>query len=234
LEKVSDLRKASKQYYKEIEQKRFPPSYYLAEGETKRVGDIFEKIIKLRNSRILTAYSPEMQLQILGFEDKDFHDHLIDKDLSFENTITVLVPGKSLILINVVVDGNDADEVKTQLKKCNNLMKAVYAANHKYISNQHVTIVGTIIFPSISAEQLQTTNFPFFNFSGTGKPNLNFLCKEQVDSYEGLNVWWNEICKEYFNQPQDNQSHQAICDVAGEMIYVHNFFISTKGYRGCW
>jgi len=224
LEKVRDFREASKQYYRDIQEKRFPPSYYLANGTTKTIGDMLEKICISPDCRILTGYNPMKQLAILGFEDKDFDDYLINQYLTFENTVTVLVPKSSLIVINIVVDESDAIEVKSELKKCNDFMKAVYAINHKYISHQFVTVVGTIIFSSISSEQMQTKYFPFLNlFNGNCRKHQNviFLCKQHVYSIKCLQDWWKNLCKVTCTKPPrhlEQQSQQAIHDVTGEMM----------------
>ena len=209
--------KLSKQYFEDNPQKRFPPSYYLPEGETKRIANLFEKLTS-PSTRILTAYDPIKHLKVLGFKGKDFDDCSISEDATFENTVTILSPEKSLIVLNVVVDGSDPDDVKEQLRKCNEMMKAVYLANHENISKQHVTIVGTIILSSISTNQLTTTSFPFLNFLD-GKYSANekaiFVCKEQVDTKVSLQKWLNDVCKKTSNQSQRNSS---VCDVAEEMM----------------
>ena len=226
LEKVSDFREASKQYYKDIAQKRFPPSYYLAEGETKRIGDLFEKIHTSPNSRILTGYNPVKHLEVLGFEDKDFDDCFINKEWNFENTVTVLVPENLLILFGTVVESKNYEEVKAELKKCNDWMKAVYAANQKNISNRQVTIVGTIIFTSISKEELYTiiSYFPFLNIL-EGKcmesQKVIFLCEEQVRSESDLQIWWFNLCKVICIRPPNQlqeESQEAVRNVTGEMM----------------
>jgi len=244
LEKVSDFRTTAKDYYEDIPHKRFPPSYYLADSPTKRFGDLFEMMHTSPNTRILTGYNVIKHLEMLGFEDKDFVNCSINRDWIFENTVTVLVPESSLILCCVVVDGKDTDVVKSELEKCNDLMKAVYVANQKNISNQNVTVVGTIVLPLLTRKELQTKNLPFLNIDNTNTNHTGtipaiLVSKEELASKDSLQDWWNSICfqikellgirlqqqkhrqrqqKEKQQRVQQQTSRQATKTVAGEMM----------------
>jgi len=235
---VKDFRKISIHYYQYVNQnrKRFPPSYYLPEGATKRLGEMFENIPTSSSSRILTGYNPIEHLKVLGFEDKDFDKSCINKESTFENTVTVLVPDRSLIVFNMVVDRNDAEEVKTEIMKCNDLIKALYAANQKNLSNQYVAVVGTIVLQSIPKDQFQTT-FPFLNLVNNESRQDNeimFLTKEQVESTNNLQEWWDTNCVQIqenirsIKPPQvTSQPHEAIEAVTGEMMATMSI-ISSK------
>ena len=110
--KASDFQAVSKEHYKSLKECRFPPSYYLEEGATKKFGDMLEDL--LPTNRIVTGYSPVEHLALLGFTDKDFIDNSINMHSGFENVVTVLVPEKSMILMTVVVEeGMNAEEVRS-------------------------------------------------------------------------------------------------------------------------
>ena len=114
------------------------------------------------NCHILTGYNPKKHLELLGYADKDFIDNLLSTNSSFENLLTVLVPEKSLVHLFVIVDKEaDAEQIKSEVCNSNDLLKNVYAAIQKTVSNQEVTVIGTVVLPSITRNALSATNFPF-------------------------------------------------------------------------
>jgi len=221
---VSDFRTASKEHYNDQSERRFPLSFYLDEGATKEFGDKLEKLNLTPTCRILTGYNPNKHLELLGYTDKDFIDNSLSTNLSFENVVTILVPEKSLILISVIVETENAEKFKSELHRCNDILKAVYAATQKSVSNQVVTIVGTMVLSKISRNELNASNFPFLNMTQqaqTSNTHCLYLTKEQFESKEYLEDWWDKFCHHLFSVQSTQKSSnddQIIKIIAGEMI----------------
>ena len=136
--------------------------------------------------------------------------------MSFKNVVTVLAPQKSLILVSVIVETDNAEVVKSELHNLNNILKSVYAAAYENISNKTMKVIGTLVLPAISKTTLQSSPFLFFDLSQhhneEGVSSL-FLTREQMESKE-MQIWWNNLSRNH----RSSNSVQAIKNVAGEMI----------------
>jgi len=229
-DKVSDFRNVSEKHFKDQKELRFPPAYYLGEGITKDFGDELEELNLSPTTRILTEYNPINHLKMLGFTDKHFDDNLISTNSTFQNVLTVLVPEKSLILIFVIVETKGSKEIKSGVQMCNNILKTVNAAIQKTVSNQIVTIVGTIVLPAISKNELNASKFPFLNLTQEEQTNnkcFHFVTKEQ---FESLGGWWNDLhcyLSAVQTSRQSSNNNQIIETIAGEMVtsmcIIHSF-----------
>jgi len=220
---VKEFQNMSKEYFKDNEYTRFPPKYYLEKGTAQRFGDMIEQIHKSPNSRILTGYNPFHHLKVLGFQEKDFDDCTIDKYPTCNNVLTILVPDSLLIVVCVVVDGNDEEEIQSQLQKCNDLLKATHIANRNNLADQYIAIIGTLVLPTMSKNQLQKSEFFFLNkLDRSGE--ILFVTKDELDFEESLNnSWWNNVFKttKIIKVPSSvnrERRTNAVKNVAAEMM----------------
>ena len=220
---VQEFQELSQEYFKVNEHTRFPPKYYLEEGTTKLFGDLLEELHGSLDNRILTGHNAIFHLEVLGYSEKDLNDHNINKHSTCDNVVTFLVPESFLIVVCVVVDGNDTEMIKAEMKKCNGILKAIHISNQKHLASQYISVMGTLVLPSIARHQLQEFGF-LLNKLDHGCGEILFVTKVEMDSLGNLKkIWWNNISKAIgnINVPMsvDKETRiQAVSNVAAEMM----------------
>ena len=121
-------------------------------------------------------------------------------------------------------------------------MKAVCCATQATVSNQVVTVVGTVVLPSISRNELNSMTFPFLNVTETEKSKnsqILYLTEEIFESKDSLEKWWNGLYRHISNIQSPHLSttdNQVIENIAGEMItsmcIVHSYLPRVTSNTG--
>ena len=227
LKTVKDFRQISQEYNQDYKFTRFPAKLYSQEGTTQLFGDMIEDIHRPRNYRILTGYNVFYHLEVLGFQEKDFEEYDINKHVTCDNVVTVLIPHSSLIIVGIVVDGNNAEDIKTEMKKCNDILKAIYILGQNNLAQKYMAVIGTMMLSNVSRKQLHEPHFFFLN-KLEDYDEILFITKDEVESEENRkSIWWRKICLAVRNiivptSFDEKTRVQAIRDMASEMMVTMN------------
>ena len=185
---VGEFKIRSRQYYKDHEGSRFPPSYYLSGDSTSKWAEKMDLYMQNDKScKILVSFDPFAYLTLIGLE-KNEHNQIIDlPGAKFENIVVVVSTKNRWIMVAAVTDSVDPTSINSEMEKIDGILKTIFWSN-RHIENTALT--GVLVCPEIKSSTELKNHQPAIKF--TKDSESLFITKEDMNNC----TWFEKVLRE--------------------------------------
>ena len=173
-------------YYEEINECRFPPSYYLQKDLTCKWAEKLETLLKTESVKIIVGFQPIDYLTLVGLEENEYQQIVEDSTATFNNSVIVVNEVKRWLMVSVVTNERDQTTINKELRKLDDLLKTVYHVNQSDMQNEVLAIVGILVTPNIDSRSTLKTYHPVQMDKNSEDM---FITKMEWDSDQNLDTW---------------------------------------------